>query len=157
MLTVFILFFIVTLFVVYFIGYCKSGPIGALVFTGLAAYIIIASIFFCAEHFGCDSSSRKSSENSTVTYSSNTQSDHGDTTDAWIYTKEIVRRELKSPGTAKFEFAGHRGVNYLGNKRYSFSSYVDSQNSFGAMIRTHFHGTIKETHNRWVMEELNYN
>jgi len=38
----------------------------------------------------------------------------------------------------------------------SFSSYVDSQNSFGAMIRTHFSGIIKETNSGWLIEELNY-
>jgi len=94
--------------------------------------------------------------NESGSYSSNTQSYNVNTRDAWIYTKEIIRRELKAPSSAEFEFAGHRNVNYLGNKRYSFSSYVDSQNSFGAMIRTHFSGIIKETNSGWLIEELNY-
>ena len=92
----------------------------------------------------------------TSSYKSFESNSSSDTTDAWIYTKELIRRELISPSTAKFEFAGHSGVKYLGNNRYSFSSYVDSQNSFGAMVRTCFSGIIRETNSGWIMEELNY-
>jgi hypothetical protein len=101
---------------------------------------------------------RNRSSSATYTGSPNASRSNSssDTTDAWIFTKELIRRELSSPSTAKFEFAGHRGVKYLGNNRYSFSSYVDSQNGFGAMVRTRFSGIIRETNNGWVMEEFNY-
>lgn len=45
-----------------------------------------------------------------------------------------ITKMLKSPSTAKFNI--HPDIKKLGDKRYSVSSYVDSQNGFGAMIRS---------------------
>ncbi len=66
---------------------------------------------------------------------------------AYIMFKKKVRSNLVSPSSAKF--AGGWGgaqkhVRYLGNQKYSINAYVDSQNGFGAMIRTYFSGTIEQ-------------
>lgn len=59
---------------------------------------------------------------------------------AYNYATEFVKKQLKSPSTAEFastfEQADH--TTHLGNQRYKISSWVDSQNSFGATIRTEF-------------------
>ncbi len=73
---------------------------------------------------------------------------------AWTYMKEFVRQRLKSPSTAEFPFGGHRDVTALGDSRYLVESYVDSQNSFGATLRTRFRGVIKKTQSGWELESL---
>src|SRR4051812_39127052 len=50
---------------------------------------------------------------------------------AGIYAEMYVEQTLKSPSSAKF---GDDSVTDLGKGEYSVSSYVDSQNSFGAML-----------------------
>jgi membrane protein involved in colicin uptake len=54
---------------------------------------------------------------------------------------DYVLGSLKAPKTATF--ADHSDVRNLGKGTYEVSSYVDSQNSFGAMIRTHYAITLK--------------
>ena len=62
---------------------------------------------------------------------------------AYIMMEDFVKQRLKSPSTAKFPgvFDGRADhVTALGNQTYRIVSYVDAQNSFGAMIRTQFVG-----------------
>lgn len=61
-------------------------------------------------------------------------------------TKDAVRNNLKAPSTAKFQgglFNPTEGwsIQSMG-KMTNFSSVVDSQNSFGAMIRSSFSVTV---------------
>jgi len=61
---------------------------------------------------------------------------------AYVMMQEYVKKNLKAPSTAKFP-----SLDYKWQKRediYDIVGYVDSQNSFGAMIRTKFSGTIQD-------------
>ena len=63
-----------------------------------------------------------------------------DALDAYIEAQAFVKKHLKSPITAEFP-SYHKVKNqikYLGTNKYEVVAYVDSQNSFGAMIRTTF-------------------
>ena len=82
--------------------------------------------------------------------------DVGDTHSAWAYVQIAVEGTLKSPSSAEFPFSGHRSVKYLGEGRYAFDSYVDAQNSFGAVLRTHFRGVIKRVEGGWQIEEIEF-
>lgn len=67
---------------------------------------------------------------------------------SYIMMEDFVKQRLKSPKSADFpgvydNYESH--IKYLGNQRYKIDSWVDSQNSFGAMIRTYFVGEIKQT------------
>lgn len=60
----------------------------------------------------------------------------------WTY-EEIIRKHLKSPSTAKFGgYSLSRAVAERSEEDksciYSYSSYVDSQNSFGGIVRAEF-------------------
>ena len=66
---------------------------------------------------------------------------------AYVMMERFVKKNLKAPRTAKFPgvFAGKLDhVTSDSNQTYRVSSYVDSQNGFGALIRTKFVGTIKQ-------------
>ncbi|MEX0685754.1 MAG: SH3 domain-containing protein [Balneolales bacterium] len=77
---------------------------------------------------------------------------------AYINIEDFVEDRLVSPSTAEFPgvLDGRRDhVQYLGNHRYRIRSYVDSQNRFGATLRTHFVGEIRQTSERnWRLESL---
>lgn len=59
---------------------------------------------------------------------------------AYSYAEDFVKKRLKSPSTAEFpglfDKADH--IKELGNDEYKINSWVDSQNGFGATIRTNF-------------------
>lgn len=60
---------------------------------------------------------------------------------AFLIAIEFVKPQLKSPSTAVFpSYPDKRRNDKIGE--WTFFSYVDSQNSFGAMIRTNFDITI---------------
>ena len=59
---------------------------------------------------------------------------------AYNYAKEFVKDRLKSPSTAEFPgtYEKKNHVTDLGNGIYLINSWVDSQNGFGAIIRSHW-------------------
>lgn len=79
--------------------------------------------------------------------------------DAFYMMQEFVKRNLKSPSTADFPsyYSNEHMVHKSGDKIYTVRSYVDSQNAFGAMLRTSFIGEIKQTgKEKWMLVSLNF-
>src|SRR6188768_1469464 len=68
-----------------------------------------------------------------------------DITSGRIYaaTENIIKGRLMSPGSAQFAGYGERSIRALENNLYEVTTYVDSQNGYGALIRTHFVVTLK--------------
>lgn len=64
--------------------------------------------------------------------------------DAFQASKKELKIQLKAPSTAKFATGLDEESKYKINDDESviIQSYVDAQNSFGAMIRTHFRCTV---------------
>jgi hypothetical protein len=77
--------------------------------------------------------------------SSSTSSEYyGDSKISAYTSAEIfIKSRLKSPATAKFQPFDESMVSYSGDE-YIVTGYVDSQNSFGALIRSHFRATLKK-------------
>lgn len=65
--------------------------------------------------------------------------------DVWICAQDLVKANLKAPRTAKFPSQYDIMITYLGSNNYRILGYVDSQNSFGAMLRTGFIATLTLT------------
>ncbi len=75
---------------------------------------------------------------------------------AWVYTQMYVKNHLKSTSTAKFPWGYSDYVDRIGTT-YTIKSYVDSQNSFGAMIRTYFNATVKQvSEDNWEMVSFEF-
>lgn len=57
---------------------------------------------------------------------------------AYNYAEDFIEQRLKSPSTAEFPGVSEKNnhITDLGGGEYQINSWVDSQNSFGAMIRT---------------------
>lgn len=57
----------------------------------------------------------------------------------WDAVKNFVKANLKAPMTAVFEADGKKdSIAYLGDKCFEINSTVDSQNSYGALVRNYF-------------------
>ena len=67
------------------------------------------------------------------------RSEQGDIYRAKELCEKKVRSVLVAPATAKITYEKEE---YCGDCLYAFSGYVDSQNGFGAMIRSHFAAVI---------------
>ena len=70
-----------------------------------------------------------------------------------IQAQEFVKQGLKAPSTAKFPTLPY-DTSTDGNGLYRVVSYVDSQNSFGAMMRSDWSVTMRLTGKRWILEKL---
>lgn len=82
---------------------------------------------------------------------------HGTRDDAIDFVKFYVQGRLKSPSTAIFQPVRQWShTRYLGGNEYSFRGYVDSENSFGASIRTYFEGVVRWTGTYYKMVEITY-
>ena len=63
---------------------------------------------------------------------------------AYIMMQDHVKARLKSPASAQFApYAGK--VKMLDHQIYEITSHVDSQNSYGATLRSTFTGKIQQT------------
>lgn len=79
---------------------------------------------------------------------------------AYYRAQSYVKNILKAPATADFPPYTQESVKRVaGDERgemYEVRSYVDSQNSFGAQIRTHYKCTLVRVHAQktWILAEL---
>jgi len=77
------------------------------------------------------------------------------TSGASVMSEQFVLEKLKSPGSAKFASIFDQKIDDLGEGRYKVTSYVDSQNGFGALVRTNYVCTLKYVGNdKWQLENL---
>jgi len=84
----------------------------------------------------------------------------GETVEAWVAAQRFVKKELVAPSTAEFNgVARSPFVVYLGDARYRVTASVDSQSSYGAMIRTEFVAIVRAKRDdaqTWVLESLEF-
>ena len=83
-------------------------------------------------------------------------SGNGDLPGAFVACRSFVRNELVAPSTADFHGWASEQTEHLGGGRYRTDSYVDSENSFGAMVRTHYTCVVRDSGGDWVLESLTY-
>lgn len=76
---------------------------------------------------------------------------------AYTMMQGFVNEYLKSPGSAKFEWISEPDCKIERDETtYVITSWVDSQNSFGALVRTKFNGMVEQTdNNNWTLRYLN--
>ena len=70
-----------------------------------------------------------------------------DESEANIMAEGFVKQILKAPSTADFPFLDYTTT--IDGSRYTVSSYVDSQNSFGAMIRSNWRVVMDHNGGEW--------
>lgn len=76
---------------------------------------------------------------------------------AYSMSQVFAEDHLKAPSTAKFPVFTEDQVVHAGDGEYIVSSYVDAQNSFGAMVRTHYLCGLKYAgDNKWQLLEFEF-
>ena len=89
----------------------------------------------------------------------NLKGDEGDHSSmAYIIGRNAIKDKLKAPSTAKFPHYYESGVRVVKTTdEYHIFSYVDAQNSFGAMIRKRWTARVRDNKDRSKMELLEAN
>jgi len=76
---------------------------------------------------------------------------------AFVEANSFVKKRLKSPSTADFPWGSDGRVGKSGDCTFVVRSYVDSQNSFGAMIRTNYVVKLKPiSQDQWKLIDLRF-
>ncbi|MFN8343077.1 MAG: hypothetical protein U0V64_15550 [Cyclobacteriaceae bacterium] len=78
---------------------------------------------------------------------------------AYKMAQEYVKASLKAPATAVFPEYGSSAIiispgSGTGFKSFKVASYVDSQNSFGALLRTHYIADLDYNNGEWKLLSL---
>lgn len=88
-----------------------------------------------------------------------TKNEQSQQIEALVGSQMVVENNLKSPSSAKLPLImdSNVSVNKLSENKYFVSSYVDSENSFGAMIRTYYTCTVTLlSNNKYNVEDLQF-
>lgn len=70
--------------------------------------------------------------------------------DAERVCQDFVKQRLKAPATAKFSGLDHSAD----GADYTVTGAVDSQNSFGAMLRSGFTCVVRDTSGHWELQSV---
>jgi hypothetical protein len=75
---------------------------------------------------------------------------------AYSYAEDFVEQKLKSPSTAEFPSGSEKSshIKDLGKGEYKITSWVDSQNGFGAIVRSKYTCLIIFTDDKVRCEDL---
>lgn len=60
---------------------------------------------------------------------------------SYLVSQMSIKQKIKSPSTAKF--SSNYKHTFTGNCVHTFVGYLDSQNGFGAMVRTNYTTTVQ--------------
>ncbi len=74
---------------------------------------------------------------------------------AYVATWEFVKVRLRSPASADFPLLDFRHAK-VGPCQFAISSYVDSQNGFGAMIRSYYSAVVEHDSGQWSLVSLKF-
>lgn len=91
--------------------------------------------------YGCTANS-PSSSSSTTSSSTKSTIATGSQTEACTYAQMEIENKLKSPSTAKHPACSLNTYTKLSASKYKVKSYVEAQNSFGAIVRTNYQCTV---------------
>lgn len=79
---------------------------------------------------------------------------------AYVMMQEFVKDRLVSPASAKFPYGLRNNQDVTVKKNgdeYTIFGYVDSQNRFGAMLRTYYSGVIRQIDDKnWRLAALDF-
>lgn len=85
--------------------------------------------------------------------------DNAGLVEAYRASENYMERQLKSPKTADFPgvltYKNH--VKKMENGQWIINSYVDSQNGFGAIVRTNFSCTVVKVGGRYKVQDFKTN
>lgn len=133
-------------------GIADGGQLrgGALASVWIVAFLAYAALFVYFSPWEDSSEPQDSAENDQRVCESPSA--------AYSMAKQFVEKQLRSPSTAEFPsiFSDEVTTSYAGDCTHHITAYVDSENGFGAMVRTHFLAKVQNEHgtSTWVLKDL---
>jgi hypothetical protein len=112
---------------------------------GLVGYFVICGIYFGIVDGGW---------HSTKPVADNAESQY---VEAIIAVQNNVKGHLKSPATADFPLPNYVKYSYLGDGKFAVSGHVDSQNTFGGVVRSNYSANATKSgpgQFDWIVENL---
>lgn len=83
--------------------------------------------------------------------------DRADEVAAWAMSREFVKDRLKAPSVAQFASYTQSSVSEYPTGNFTVKSYVDSQNSFGAMLRSDYTCKLRyEGNDQWLLLSISF-
>lgn len=105
--------------------------------------VIIAIIYFATSNNSTTSTSWEQEDNRI---------------EAYVMAQQFVEQKLKSPDSAKYPLTANECTTRIEGQQYKISAYVDSQNSFGALIRANFVAVVQQYEKgKWKLVDLKIN
>lgn len=83
-----------------------------------------------------------------------TTSTKGDSLDARVFCKYLVQDQLKAPASASFSGSSDTTTTSTGSGGWIVKGYVDSQNDFGATVRSDYDCRVGWVGDKWVVNDL---
>lgn len=131
----------------------RRKPITA-IFVGLGI-VILSSNLIQAANFALMSDEERTARNAALAEEKTEQARQAaarEAADCWgetdvfaaVAAQQEMKKHLRSPGTAKFPWFDNH-VSDAGNCQFIVTSYVDSQNGFGGVVRTDFIASVQIT------------
>lgn len=78
--------------------------------------------------------------------------------EAYAMAQQFVEQKLKSPATAKYPLTANECTIRIEGQKYQIDAYVDSQNSYGALIRVNFIAVVEQYEKgKWKLVDLQIN
>lgn len=116
---------------------------GCLIIIGVIMMISVVSAIFTPEN----------SKTTESTKETEIIEDEDKSLEAYVFSQQVVEENLKSPSSAEYPTFSDISVKKEGNI-YTINAYVDSQNSFGAMIRNKYKCVLIENDNLYKVVDL---
>jgi len=77
--------------------------------------------------------------------------------EAWTSAQIAVENNLKSPSNTKYPWGYDEYVTKINDDTFKVKAYVDSENSFGATVRTNFSCTVEFTgEDTYIVKDLQF-
>lgn len=119
----------------------EKVAVGCLVFFGIAA--VLVWLMWPSDNRTPAEKQRQAAENAERSLQAG----------ARVSCQEFVKRQLRSPSTAKFPFTEQR-ISRLRRNVYRVSGPVDAQNAFGATIRNRYICEVEKSASQWKLLDI---
>lgn len=74
---------------------------------------------------------------------------------AYTISKQFIKKQLKSPSSAKFEAFEDNMITWINGNEFTCSMNIESKNSFGVLLRSNFWAKIKYTgKDNWILIDI---
>lgn len=97
--------------------------------------VIIILIIFGVKKCYSDNNNENSQEKQKELFKATKQ-------DAVVHSHLCIEKYLKSPGSADFPHQSDDSIDQINDSTFVVLSYVDSQNTYGALVRTYYKMTV---------------